>query len=240
MKNAEILPLWALTDDPLRLRGNVLTADRAAHARRRVRLVLPPIPKFMIRFFRSYGLFIAAVLFLAVWTLVSCSITASTVRSRTEEAVTIRMEEEMRRRLTAQEITFRAEALMSDGEAMQIADEADIAAQLMEGYGKNGSTKRDLATLLYGALMRVDNAAYPSSLRGVIEQKDQWMFFNPDAPIREDYRSLAMEILTVWHSGHYPADLNSNFVYAEWDHGTVRLRDRWEKNSNTNYWRMPE
>ena len=38
MKNAEILPLWALTDDPLLMRRNVLSANHT-NARRRVRLV---------------------------------------------------------------------------------------------------------------------------------------------------------------------------------------------------------
>lgn len=236
MKNAEILPLWALTDDPLLLRRNTFTADHAAHRHRRVRLVLPPIPKFMIRFIRSYGLIIAAVFFLAVWTVVSCSITASTVKSRTEEAVTIRMEEEMRRRLTAQEITFRAEALMSDGEAMQIADEADAIARAI-GPMKTKRMKRSMA---WNILTRVDNPAYPNSVSGVLAVPDQWIFYNPSNPIREDDRALALEIVKYWHEGRYPEDLHADDVFGEWSENDYQLRNTLEKGPNTHYWRAPD
>ncbi len=224
----------AVSETPRRRRGK--SAHRVArHAERDLR-------ERALAFLQRWGLLIAAVAGIIVWTLAVCLITAGVVRSRTTatvtETVTARMEEEMERRLTAQEISFRSEKMLTDGEKLQQADESDALARLLYGYRQN--SRRDLRTLCWCVLCRVDNPNYPDSVRAVVEQDKQWMFYNGSNPVRADFEKIAQEVLEMWRDGHYPEGLSSDFVFAEWSPDSVQLRDRWEKNSRTVYWRAAE
>lgn len=122
----------------------------------------------------------------------------------------------------------------------QIECEADAIARVI---GKM-KTKRMKLSELWNILMRVDSESpiYPDTVEEVIAVPGQWMFYEAGGnnPIREDDRALAIEQLKLWHDGRYPAELSTAYVIGEWSENDYVLRDQWEKNSSTNYWRFPE
>ena len=100
-------------------------------------------------------------------------------------------------------------------------------------------TERMKMTMVWNILVRVDNKSYPDSVVEVIAQPDQWMFYNPSNPIRDDDRGIALRQLEMWHDGRYPSGLTVDHVYGEWSENDYVLRNTWEKTSKTDYWRMP-
>ncbi len=102
------------------------------------------------------------------------------------------------------------------------------------------TTKRMKQTMIWNILVRVDSPFYPNNVKDVVGQPQQWMFYDEKNPIRDDDKQLALEQLKLWHEGRYPAGLSANYVYGEWSTNDYVLRDNWEKNSKTNYWRFPE
>lgn len=193
-------------------------------------------------FVKRYGLAIAAILALAVWTAATGLITGSIVRHNTEIEVTERVTSEMRagfqEYLEEQKRAESARYFLSGDASREAAmnQEADAIARVIGTM----STKRQKQTMIWNILCRVDSPAYPGTVQEVIAQPQQWMFYDEGNPIREDDRTLALEQLKLWHEGRYPSGLSSAFVYGEWSQTDYVLRDSWEKNSRTNYWRMPD
>lgn len=187
-------------------------------------------------FLKRHGITIAALFFLTLWTWTVTTIATNNARHDTR----VELEAEYQARITAFYEEQEAEriaanqALLSD--QAQMEREADALARLI-GTMK---TRRMKQTMIWNVLVRVDNPNYPGSVEEVIAQPQQWMFYDPKNPIREDDRALALEQLAIWHDGRYPAGLSRDFVYAEWSESDYVLRDTWDKSSATMYWRMPE
>lgn len=181
---------------------------------------------------------------LAVWTLITCGATYFIARHNTTETVTARVTSELRagfnQYLADLEYERSAEQFLTGDESLQTAmdAEADSLARLLYGYRNN--SLRDRKTLIWCVLARVDSKAYPGSVAGVVDQAKQWMFYSIDNPIREDDRQLALEQLQLWHEGKYPAGFSDDYVYAEWTASDIALRNTWEKDSSTSWWRFPE
>lgn len=198
--------------------------------------------RWATNFIRTYGILIAGLALFGAWSWGISAVTAH------------RVEKEVTERLSAQyaaEYEARMEAYISQQEAIdrvlgdgsmqaQIDREADAIARVI---GKM-KTKRMKLTELWNILMRVDSASpiYPDTVEEVIAVPGQWMFYEPDGnnPIREDDRDLAAEQLKIWHEGRYPAGLTADFVIGEWSENDYVLRNKWEKDSTTEYWRFPE
>ena len=194
------------------------------------------------RFLKRYGFALALIAAMAAYTALVGVITGSVVRRNTEIEVTERVTSEMRAGfqsyLEEQRRQEGAKYFLS-GEASREAalnQEADAIARAIGPM----VTKRMKQTMIWNILCRVDNPAYPNTVQEVIAQPQQWMFYTESNPIREDDRTLALEQLELWHEGRYPAGLSATYVYGEWSQTDYVLRDRWEKDSTTNYWRMPE
>lgn len=217
-------------------------------APRRARHVEPPkesiLRLFLLdvatRFIRQHGIALIVVAALAVWTVTTCSIAAHNARVKTTEELTAQYSAEYDAKIQAfydAQTAAKAaenEALMSA--QAQMEREADALARLI-GTMK---TKRMKQTMIWNVLVRVDNANYPGSVEEVIGQPQQWMFYDESNPIRDDDRQLALEQLTIWHDGRYQAGLDKTFVFGEWSENDYVLRNTWDKNSSTLYWRMPE
>ena len=201
-----------------------------------------PVSDRMKEFWKKHAVLIACCAFLPLWTAGSCGITAAIVRNNTEVEVTERVKHEMlgnmQSYLDQQEQQRMAESLLTGEASRQAAMDADAdwLARLAGPY----ATKRMQLTVIWNALVRVANPDYPDTVEGVVNQASQWMFYKPDNPIRADVRELAMEQLKLFREGRYPAGLSNSFVYGEWSATDYVLRDRWEKDSRTCYWRMPE
>lgn len=192
------------------------------------------------QFIRQYGILLAALILFGAWTWGVSAVTARRVEKETtarlSEQYAAEFEERMNAYISQQEAIER---VIGDGSMQaQIEREADAIARVI-GHMK---TKRMKQSELWNILMRVDAPGYGDTVEEVVSTPDQWIFFDPDAsnPIREDDRQLAIEQLKFWHEGRYPAGLDSTFVIGEWSENDYVLRNKWEKNSSTLYWRMPE
>ena len=196
--------------------------------------------KMVVRFIRKHGIALIALALLAIWTVVTCSIAAHNARVKTTEQLTAQYSAEYDAKIQAfydaQDAAKAAEQEALLSAQAQMEREADALARLI-GTMK---TKRMKGAMLWNVLARVDNPAYPGSVEEVIEQPSQWMFYSESNPIREDDRQFALEQLAIWHDGRYPAGLSTDFVYGEWSENDYVLRDSWDRNSRTNYWRFPE
>lgn len=203
-----------------------------------------PISDRARAFWKKHLILIVACLFLPLWTAGACWITASIVRHNTEveteERVRHEMNGNMQSYLDQQEQQRMATGLLTGADSLQAAmdSEADALAKLLYGYRNN--SLRDRKTLIWCAIARADSNAYPGTIEAVVNQSQQWMFYSENNPVREDDRQLALEQLKLWHDGKYPAGFSNEFVYAEWSQNDIALRNTWEKNSKTAYWRMPE
>lgn len=190
------------------------------------------------RIIRKHGVTLASMFLLFVWTVTTCAITAHNVRAETEERLAAEYEAKLLAYIEEQREAESAKYFLS-GEASReaaINQEADAIARVIGTM----NTKRQKRTMIWNILTRVDNPAYPGTVQEVIAQPQQWMFYDENNPIREDDRQLALEQLQLWHEGRYPAGLTTGHVYGEWSTNDYVLRDSWEKNSRTDYWRAEE
>ena len=245
-------PMWAMAER--------ITEEEKQESKRAALLT----EKFE-NFRKKHTVTIIGAVLLTVWTVGTCCITGSIVKHNTEAEVSEELTHNWRgqmqivqdrvnilesivqkrnagnvlteeERSVFKEIT--GEGILTGEESRQAAMEADAdwLARLAGPY----ATKRMQETVIWNALVRVASPNYPNTVEGVVTQKDQWMFFSETNPIKEDVRELAMEQLELFQEGRYPAGLSNEFVYGEWSSTDYVLRDRWEKNSSTKYWRMPE
>lgn len=190
------------------------------------------------RFIRSHGILCAAILALILWTALILIISGAVFTRKTEKALTAKYDAEYEARFQAfQEELIELNTPTPDQEAeAQIRKEADMIARVIGTM----SSKRMKQSMLWNILMRVDSPYYPNTVEEVVNQPQQWMFYNASNPVRDDDVNLALEQLRLWHAGRYPAGLSSTFVYGEWSEHDYVLRDTWDKSYKTNYWRMPE
>ena len=193
---------------------------------------------WVTRFLRQHGIFLIALAVLALWTACTCSIAARVSRVKTEERLAIEYENQLHAYIAQQEeARIMAERAAAENQpTIEMQREADALARLIGPM----DTKRMKLSLLWNVLMRVDSPYYPNSVSEVVAQPSQWMFYAETNPIRADDWDLALEQLSLWHEGRYPAGLKSTFIYGEWSADDYVLRDTWDKTSKTNYWRFPE
>lgn len=198
------------------------------------------LKRWAIQFIRQNGILLATLALFVVWSLGISAVTAH------------RVEKEVTERLSAQyaaEYEARMEAYISQQEAIervlgdgsmraQMEREADAITKVV---GKM-KTKRMKLSETWNILMRVDSPFYPNTVEEVVFVPGQWVFFEPDGknPIRDDDRALVLEQVKLWHEGRYPAGLTADFLYGEWSENDYVLRNKWEKDSTTEYWRFPE
>lgn len=122
------------------------------------------------------------------------------------------------------------------GDVSQIESEAEYIAKVIYGVAKN-HTAADKKAVVWCILNRVENYAYPDTVEEVCEQPKQWMGYSSDNPVLTNLYELALEELKIWHSnGHRP--LSSEYIYLAWSSQEILLRDTFEENKSTRYWRM--
>lgn len=187
-------------------------------------------------FLKRHGVTLAVLVFLSLWTFTTSTIAAHNARVDTVQRLEAEYEAKIQAFYDEQAAAKIAnDAALQEAQA-QMEREADALARLIGTM----RTRRMKSTMLWNVLVRVDNPNYPNSVEEVIAQPLQWMFYDPANPIREDDRDLALEQLALWHDGRYPAGLSREFVYGEWSENDYVLRNTWDKNSATLYWRFPE
>lgn len=190
------------------------------------------------RFARNNGILLIAVIILIAWTALVWCVSGAVKGKKVTEKLTEEYETIYEQRMQAFTEEIVAMNTPTEDEVLerQIHKEADEIARAIGTM----NSKRQKLSMLWNILMRVDSPYYPNTVTEVVNQPKQWMFYDPKNPVRDDDVDLALEQLRLWHEGRYPAGLSSTFVYGEWSEHDYVLRDTWEKNYKTNYWRMPE
>lgn len=190
------------------------------------------------RFIRSHGILFGAILALIIWTAIIWLISGAVNTRRTTRDLTAKYDAEYELRMQAfqNELVELNTPTPDQAAEAQIRKEADLIAKVIGTM----NTKQMKLSMLWNILMRVDSPYYPDSVSEVVNQPQQWMFYKESNPIRDDDVQLALEQLRLWHAGRYPAGLSSTYVYGEWSEHDYVLRDSWEQNYKTKYWRFPE
>lgn len=122
------------------------------------------------------------------------------------------------------------------GEITQIEQEAEYIAKVVYGTAKNHADSYKRA-VVWCILNRVEHYAHPNTVAEVCEQPKQWMGYSSDNPVLDDIYDLALTELKIWHNdGHRP--ISNDYIYLSWSSKEIILRDTFEENDNTHYWRM--
>ena len=113
---------------------------------------------------------------------------------------------------------------------------AEYIAKVIYGTARNHADS-DKRAVVWCILNRVEHYAHPNTVAEVCEQPKQWMGYSNDNPVLTENYDLALEELKTWHSdGHRP--LSNEYIYLTWSSKEILLRDTFEENKSTNYWRM--
>lgn len=122
------------------------------------------------------------------------------------------------------------------GDVSQIEREAEYIAKVIYGTARNHSDS-DKKAVVWCILNRVEHHSHPDTVAEVCEQPKQWMGYSDENPVLEDIYDLALTELKTWHNGgHRP--MSNDYIYLSWSSKEIILRDTFEENKNTNYWRM--
>lgn len=122
------------------------------------------------------------------------------------------------------------------GDVSQIELEAEYIAKVLYGTAANHADS-DKRAVVWCILNRVEHHSHPDTVVEVCEQPKQWMGYSDSNPVLTDLYDIALAELKIWHSGgHRP--MNNNYIFLTWSSSEILLRDTFEENRNTNYWRM--
>ena len=122
------------------------------------------------------------------------------------------------------------------GDITQIEKEAEYIAKVIYGTARDHADS-DKKAVVWCILNRVENHSHPNNVEEVCEQPKQWMGYSIDNPVLDDLYELALAELKIWYSGgHRP--MSNDYIYLSWSSKEILLRDTFEENKNTNYWRM--
>lgn len=118
----------------------------------------------------------------------------------------------------------------------QIELEAEYIAKVLYGTAINHADS-DKRAVVWCILNRVEHYSHPNTIAEVCKQPKQWMGYSDNNPVLDELYDLALEELKIWYSGgHRP--MNNSYIYLSWSSKEILLRDTFEENRNTNYWRM--
>ena len=122
------------------------------------------------------------------------------------------------------------------GDIEQIELEAEYIAKVIYGTARNHADS-DRRAVVWCILNRVEHYSHPDTIMEVCEQPKQWMGYSNENPVLTDLYDLALNELKVWHSGgHRP--MSNEYIYLTWSSKEILLRDTFEENKNTHYWKM--
>ena len=122
------------------------------------------------------------------------------------------------------------------GDVNQIEREAEYIAKVIYGTARNHADS-DKRAVVWCILNRVEHHSHPDTVAEVCEQPKQWMGYSSDNPVLADIYDLALTELKIWHNdGHRP--MSNDYIYLSWSSKEIILRDTFEENKSTKYWRM--
>ena len=122
------------------------------------------------------------------------------------------------------------------GDVTQIEREAEYIAKVIYGTARNHADS-DKRAVVWCILNRVEHYSHPDTIAEVCEQPKQWMGYSSENPVLTENYDLALAELKIWYNdGHRP--MSNDYIYLTWSSKEILLRDTFEENKSTNYWRM--
>lgn len=114
-------------------------------------------------------------------------------------------------------------------------DEAALLARMLYGYYQAGATRADQWELIaWVAVNRAEAALWPSELRDVLLQPEQWQGFSEENPILQDILTVAEDVLDTWHSGG-ARPLAPEFVYLAQSGTRTQVRTEYIESGSCRY-----
>ena len=184
------------------------------------------------RFVKRYAFAIGFILALAVYSVLICVITGTIVKRNTTEELTLKFEAEMEDYKNAE--MGKRIVTGNDSKTAALREDAKLIAKVL--YGVKGNNEKDLRTLVWCVLNRVDNKNYPATVAEVVSQDHQWMGYSDDNPILNDLFNLAYGELEIWSGGIRIC--SPDFVFMNWTPSEITLRDTFEFSSKTHSWKV--
>lgn len=176
---------------------------------------------------------ILAALALTLWTLITFRI-AQRDAQRSFEAWQERYVNDF---LSQQEAAERGMPIDPRVELQK--QEATAFAKLMSGLKLYGYGVDDYRTIAQCIACRVANPTYPDTIVEVIEQPKQWVGYSDANEVTQKDYALATQILAEIAAQEYPP-ISSDFVFASFERDGITLRDTWDINTHTHFWKWEE
>lgn len=187
------------------------------------------------RFGKRYGILLAAAAAFVIYTICLSAYVDHKATARVRQELAIEYASRLEQYKQEQAEKVQAEHWLS-GEASREAflnQEIDAAARLVAPM-KSDTQK---GGILCNAIARLMSGRYGGTLREVIEQPNQWMFYSKDNKITAHDRELAEKLVRDYYDGVVPNGLTKDFVYGAWSETDYVLRNTWEFGTGTLTWR---
>ena len=231
-----MIPTWAEME-PIKIYEPKKARTRKAPEERKSRKRTAPIRMPDIgRLGKRYGILVIGAALFTIYTII--------LSACVERSTELRIRQEMAGEAAAAVEAYKAEQARAaqaehflSGDASReafINQEVDAAARLAAKMA-NDTQK---GGIICNALARVMNKAYPGTMREVIDQPNQWMFYDPENKFTTHDREIAEKILRAYYEdGIVPNGLTDEYVYGSWSEADYVLRNTWDFGSSTRTWR---
>ena len=241
MEMRQEVPMWAALKLPEHKDSDGTKEYRPKKNRKhlvepeRVRL---DVMAFMKR--RGIALILIAAFAIYGWTVYA--VTKSQVTKDVTAEVETRMRAGFAQYLRDQDYQNSAANFLTGEASFEAALDADseYGARLIYGYLKNGGITLAQAKAIICCVEARVLSGYDSSFIEAVRHPSQWQWYSDDNPVRDEDKELVKTVLRDLRKGKFPNGFTEKFIYMEWTPGDIVLRDKWEKDSKTHYWRMPE
>lgn len=211
------------------------TGQRKATNRRKIREWTLKTPD-LNRLGKRYGILLIGAALFTIYTII--------LSARVEYVTEKRVRAELAETAVQAVETYKAEQARAaqaehflSGDASReafINQEVDAAARLAAKM-TNDTQK---GGIICNALARVMNKNYPGTMREVIDQPNQWMFYDAENKFSTHDREIAEQILRAYYEdGIVPNGLTEEYVYGSWSESDYVLRNTWDFGSATRTWR---
>ena len=252
----ELLPIYSCDDSDVKTyrigdAAGLHVSDWKKHGRRakpkktledRLICAIADAPKMLRDLVRDHLITMLVILALALEGWAVALVTERKVTKEVTETVTSELRAGFQQYLDQQERDRQAASFLTGEASFEAAldSDAEWGAKLIYGYLKNGNISRTQAKAIVCCAEARATSGYTGSFEEAVRQAKQWMWYSDDNPVRGEDKQLVKDVLRELRAGRYPDGFTSDYIYMEWNPGDIVLRNKWEKDSRTKYWRYPE
>ena len=229
-----MIPTWAEME-PVKIYEPKKSAKRRTSAERKSGKRMIRVPD-LSRLGKRYGILLIAAALFTVYTIILSACVERSTEKRVWSEAEAHYAGQLEDYKAEQARTAQAEHFLS-GDAsreafvnQEIDAAARLAAKMSNDIQKGG--------IICNALARVMNKNYPGTMKEVVGQENQWMFYDPENKFSAHDREIAEKILRAYYEeGIIPNGLTDEYVYGSWSESDYVLRNTWDFGSSTRTWR---